>query len=174
MKRKLLLNKLLKFLRKAWLQIILLLIIITISRVCFSQQINPGLLCSGGETFIANNQSLEFAIGEIATETYQLEVNSLTQGFFQGSPKGTDINETFIKNVNFRVFPNPTKGTITVSYNINPEYIEVVDLQGRLIITIQSPQESKILNIETLQNGIYLLRLVFEDNIPIVKQIIKN
>lgn len=173
MKRKLLTYEELKFLIRARSQILLILLMVAFSTNAISQQLSPNLLCSGGETFIMDNQSLEFAIGEIATETFQSGINSLTQGFFQGSQEGIGVEETFINEANVRVFPNPTNGQITISYKVNPKYIEIVDMHGRSITTIQSPQESKNLNINNLQNGIYFIRLVFDGNIPIIKQFIK-
>lgn len=174
MKRKLLTHEDLIFLRKAWYQILPMLIIITFSISGFSQQLSPSLLCSGGESFVAADQSLEFALGEISTETFQSEVSSLTQGFFQGDLEETDIDEKFIKNANVRVFPNPTKGIITVSFERTPKHIEVIDMQGSRLFEIHNLQQAAKLNIGNLQNGIYLLRLVFESNIPITKRIVKN
>ena len=174
MKRKLLTYEDLKFLIRARSQILLTLLIVALSLPGISQQLSPSLLCSGGETFVADNQSLEFAIGEIATETFQSESNSLTQGFFQGSQEGTNIEETFIKNANVRVFPNPTKGQININYEETPKYIEVIDMHGHSLFVIQNSQKTAKLNIGNLQNGVYLLRLVFEGNIPIIKRIVKN
>lgn len=174
MKRKLLYNENLKFLRKAWYQILLLLIIIAISIPGFSQQLSPSLLCSGGETFVNPNQSLEFAIGEITTETYQSGGNMLTQGFFQGSPAGTDIHENYFTKVDVNIFPNPTKSELNINCNLLPKHICILDLQGRKILDLQKPSRSEKLNIENLQKGIYLLRILFEGNTPVAKRIIKN
>ena len=174
MKRNLLNFKDLKLLRTARHKLFLILISIAIGTTGFSQQISASLLCSGGETFVAANQSLEFSIGEIATETYQLGSNTISQGFIQGAPEGTDINEDFLKEVNIRIFPNPTKGQMIVSCEKTPEYIELIDLHGQLVFTIQKPGNSEILSIESLQSGIYLIRIIFEGNIPITKRIIKN
>jgi len=174
MKRNLLKHEHLKMLRKVPYRIFLILISIAIGTAGFSQQISASLLCSGGETFVTTNQSIEFAIGEIATETYQLGSTAISQGFFQGAPEGTDMNEDFLKEVNIRIFPNPTKGFLTVSCEKTPAYIEVIDLHGQLVFTIQKPNKSEVLNIENLQSGIYLLRLIFEGNIPTTKRIVKN
>ena len=154
---------------------ILMILLFTILGIkCFSQQISASLLCSGGESFVMTNQSLEFAIGEIVTETYQAGSNTLSQGFIQGSPQGIGINEDFIKNVDISIFPNPTKNQITVSCKKAPVIIEIIDLQGRKLYTKQYPQQTEILNVENLQRGIYLLRMVFKGNIPITKRIVKN
>jgi hypothetical protein len=174
MKRQLHNTRDLKFHWKIHFNIFLILIAQTISIMGFSQQISSRLICAGGESFIAANQSLEFAIGEIATETYLLNNNTLTQGFFQGTPEGIGINEDFVQNANVRIFPNPGRSQMTVNCDIQAETIEIIDLQGRVLFLKQCPQQKETLNIENLQQGIYLLRLVFEGNIPITKRIIKN
>ena len=174
MKRNLRMHEHLKILRKTQCKIFLVLLFVAVSASSFSQQISASLLCSGGETFVTANQSLEFAIGEIATETYPSDINTLSQGFIQGTPEETDIYEDFLEAVNIKIFPNPSKGQMTLNCEIKPEYIEVIDLHGQVIFTIQNPEKSVILNIENLKSGIYLLKIIFEGNVPITKRIIKN
>ncbi len=168
------LGKELKLLIISNCKILLILLFIVPSAIGFSQQISASLLCSGGESFVMTNQSLEFAIGEIVTETYQTENNILSQGFIQGTPQEIGINEDFIKNVDIHIFPNPTKNQITVSCKKTPVIIEIIDLQGRKLYTKQNPQQTEMLNLENLQRGIYFLHLVFEGNIPITNRIVKN
>jgi hypothetical protein len=98
----------------------------------------------------------------------------LTQGFIQGTPRGTGINEDFSKGIDARVFPNPAKSQVTVSCKKAPISIEIIDLQGCKLYTKQNPQQMETLDVEHLQKGIYLLRILFEGNIPITKRIIKN
>jgi len=168
------LGKKLKSLIISSCKILLIIIFTVLSTSGFSQQISASLLCSGGASLIMANQSLEFAIGEIVTETYQTGSNVLSQGFIQGSSQGTDINENFIKSVDARIFPNPAKNQITVSCKKAPAIIEIIDLQGRKLYTKQNPQQTEILYVENLKRGIYLLRLIFEGNIPITKRIVKS
>jgi hypothetical protein len=155
-------------------KILLIILFTAIGIRGFSQQISASLLCSGGASFVKANQSLEFSIGEIVTETYQTGSNTLTQGFFQGTPEGIGINEDFVQNANVRIFPNPARSRMTVNCDLQAETIEIIDLQGRVLFTKQCPQQKETLNVEHLQSGIYLLRLVFEGTIPITKRIVKN
>ena len=155
-------------------KILLIILFTVIGTSGFSQQISASLLCSGGESFVITEQSLEFAIGEIITETYQANSNVLSQGFIQGSPQGIGINEDIIKNTDVRIFPNPAQNQITVSSKKAPMKIEIIDLQGRKLYTNQYPQQTEKLNVENLQKGIYLLHLIFEGNIPITNRIVKN
>ena len=115
MKRNLFNHKDLKFHKKVRLKILLILFIVTSSTLTYSQQIGSSLICAGGESFIAANQSLEFAIGEIAIGTFISENSALTEGFIQGSPRGTGIDEDHNKDLGVRIYPNPNDGATNES-----------------------------------------------------------
>jgi hypothetical protein len=174
MKKNLRKHKNLKFLRKALPKIFFMVIIGAANSPGFSQQIGSSLLCSGGEAFVAANQSIEFAIGEIATETWHSGANTITQGFFQGTADNANNIEDFIKSANIRIYPNPARSQLTVKCDIAPEYIRIIDMQGRELLSFQNPQQIQTLDIENLVRGIYILRIVFEGNIQTSKQIVKN
>ena len=174
MKRNLLKHMDLKFLRKTLLKIFFMLIIVAVSSPGFSQQISSSLLCSGGEIFVTANQSLEFAIGEIVTETWHSGANTLTQGFFQGTSEGANSIKEIINNVNVRIYPNPTKSQLTVSCEKKPEHIQIIDLHGREVFSLRNPAQTETLNIKNLKPGIYLLSIVFKENFQTIKQIVKN
>ncbi len=61
------------------------------------------------------------------------------------------------------LYPNPTNGNVTISFGTEiPEDLEiqVIDLAGRIISTIQNTSGTKIsLYIDPLENGLYLLNL---------------
>jgi hypothetical protein len=78
------------------------------------------------------------------------------------------IPSSDINAIEWTVFPNPTKGLILIDIddsNIDRIEYEVIDIQGRIILTsvsnnIGAPIE---LNITNAPNGLYFLRLV-QDN----------
>lgn len=63
---------------------------------------------------------------------------------------------------NLKIFPNPSKGILNVSF---PAIISgittltLVDIQGRQILSKKTSDSNESLNIEHLQNGIYLLTI---------------
>jgi endoglucanase len=83
-------------------------------------------------------------------------------------------NETFNKNV--LVYPNPAKNEITISSNIigtEKSYVEVYDLQGRLVLGNSIKNQETKLNIESLTNGVYIVKIT-ADNLSTTKKFIKE
>lgn len=76
-----------------------------------------------------------------------------------------------IDNINsqFKLFPNPTTGKITIN-GIEISEIEIFDAQGKLLF---KTTESEF-NISNFSNGIYFLHLKTENNHVLVKPIIKE
>ena len=75
------------------------------------------------------------------------------------------INE--LSTISFTMYPNPTTGIVNIESNAAIEIIEVLDLEGRvLMITTTS---SKI-NVESLAKGTYIVRLNHANVSTLVKQ----
>jgi hypothetical protein len=68
-----------------------------------------------------------------------------------------------VKNFNWNIYPNPGKGIVNSTSIIESEElsVRVIDLQGRLLKTINS---SPLIDISDLEKGIYLLQLVNSKN----------
>lgn len=66
------------------------------------------------------------------------------------------------KTSNFSVYPNPTKGLLNVRFSENPDaktVLNLFDIQGRIIMSKPASSLSETLNIENLQDGVYLLSI---------------
>ncbi|MBI9069008.1 MAG: T9SS type A sorting domain-containing protein [Salinivirgaceae bacterium] len=77
----------------------------------------------------------------------------------------------------FSVFPNPTKGIITISLtNEQVKRIEIVDINGKFSLQKSVTGENSIheINISHLNNGMYFINLTLTDNSTVTKPIIKN
>jgi hypothetical protein len=78
------------------------------------------------------------------------------------SINGTNQRETLFteKKFDFTVYPNPGDNHITLSFDQEDSYtIELLDKQGNLIQNTQSICCEKSLNITSLKQGIYYLRV---------------
>ncbi|MEQ9660244.1 T9SS type A sorting domain-containing protein, partial [Fulvivirga sp.] len=67
------------------------------------------------------------------------------------------------------VYPNPTKGYVTISWNAYHS-ASVVDINGKLINTF----ESNILDLTTLKNGVYYINLKGLNDEQFVIRILKE
>jgi hypothetical protein len=72
----------------------------------------------------------------------------------------------------FKVYPNPTKGELTInSSGIKLDIIQIIDIMGRIVKNID-PNNTKEINVSNLPAGSYFLRVDSEEN-SLVKKIIK-
>ena len=75
------------------------------------------------------------------------------------------------------IYPNPTKGVFTVSYgSLNPEKIEIFDVTGKNILTLEGnllSDSATQINLEKAAIGVYFVK-ISNDNNQIVKRIIKK
>lgn len=80
------------------------------------------------------------------------------------------INEITTTLSGVRIYPNPTSGIFTVEVkNALLKTIQVTDLTGRIIMTNTSNNEKINLNINTLSNGIYYVKIQTDDAIEVIK-----
>lgn len=100
-----------------------------------------------------------------------------------GCPDGTmtisttlSINNDFVKSKDLVISPNPSNNDIIISNSEKTNsYFEykIYDTTGRKVDSGESKFESKI-EIETLENGSYFIRIVDEKGSNSVKKFIKN
>ena len=72
---------------------------------------------------------------------------------------------------NIEIYPNPSKNIINLKSITDYNY-EIYDISGKTLIKERNNNNNKI-NIESLKNGIYFLR-IFKDKQVIIKKIIKK
>jgi len=66
------------------------------------------------------------------------------------------------------LYPNPSSNIITISANVNS--ITVIDITGKKVI--ESNQST--FNIEDLTNGMYLLEIITDNGVKVIKRLIKE
>lgn len=99
-----------------------------------------------------------------------------------GSTPATGSNCTLSVNFfeaqdSFRVYPNPTNGTLNIRINnyVGKVTIQVIDINGRVVNEFKNEDfnTEKLLNLNNLQSGIYVLK-VSGDSLNFTQKIIKN
>ena len=90
------------------------------------------------------------------------------------------IEENYLNNNNFKVFPNPTSGSFLIEYELLYEEkvsVTITDVLGRTLITsypeVQAGLNRNEMNIE-LTNGVYIILLKSGNTMSIKKIIVKN
>lgn len=69
---------------------------------------------------------------------------------------------------NTKIFPNPTSNQVTITTQI--EKATVFDITGKIVME----SRENTFNVETLQNGIYLLEIITDNGIKVIKRLVKQ
>ena len=131
----------------------------------------------------------ETELGDVTTTTYEVDISTWEIGAYtkkycvlpvyaagvcEGDPKAC-IEKTFYVSVKdfintFSIRPNPAKSnTITIDAKSNFNKIEVVNFLGQTVITEQNTGNSATLDISTLTNGVYFVRIATENGASVMK-----
>jgi hypothetical protein len=135
----------------------------------FSQSIIIDVQSSGGGYYDTPFAKVQFNIGEIVTENYDLNFCLVNSGFEQGfkSIGSAEITTIFPTDFSISMFPNPTKGTVSVEFSKETNQslsIEIVDLFGKKLNELTLNQE-RVFDISEFPDGIYFVSLII-DNFP--------
>lgn len=103
-----------------------------------------------------------------------------------GDPKATmnnsitaGISEKAEPNNSYKLYPNPTTGNVFIQWMSQadqPEDIVVLDQTGRLVYHLSTNQlhEKTMLNLNTLQDGLYLIQMRTKDRISTQKILLQK
>ena len=140
------------------------------------QDLSPMVNCSGGETFYAQNYSLDFVIGEPLSESYEMQQTMLTQGFLQDIVGPTAISEIQAQLPDITLYPNPVLNSLSIDFG-NYEAInwyEIISIHGISIEKSYCERNLGNIDISHIKPGIYLLIVGVENHDPITKRFIKK
>jgi len=92
------------------------------------------------------------------TDIFILKVDSLGN---LNSPVGLPESETEINRLNFRFFPNPSKGLVNFrQYNVMEDYrMDLYDSQGHLLQQYRLQNSDNSIDLSDYPKGVYLYRL---------------
>ena len=67
------------------------------------------------------------------------------------------------------VYPNPSKGNVTITCKNNINSIQLFDVQGRILQTDIVNETSKVIDISEKQNGLYFIKVITDKGIKVEK-----
>lgn len=149
------------------------------------KSMNGGAFYVIGEVEAAgqSNQNIEYSFVDTDVANTSKSFYRLRQVDFDGQKAYSDviaINRSF-STFEIDVAPNPTKGIFDLSINSWEEElvtIEIIDYAGRIISSdlyeVNEGRTKHSLNIETLNAGIYFVKITNEEGIYSLKKIIKK
>ena len=69
------------------------------------------------------------------------------------------IEELIVNNINARVYPNPVSNNLNIECEENINKLEFYDAFGRIVISQESVLNNTSIDVSSLANGIYILKL---------------
>ena len=69
------------------------------------------------------------------------------------------IKELMVNNINARVYPNPVSNYLNIECEESINKLELYDAFGRIVISQESVQNNTSIDVSSLANGIYILKL---------------
>lgn len=144
----------------------LLVIVMLMTTMSFTQSIAPQSLNSGGTKMTQANGSLSFTVGELVVLSQtDSDGNTLGVGFTTGATLTTaSIQETDAAVLDVKVYPNPTTELLNIQINhstLDQVVVTITDLQGKQVYNFKYAGISNVIGINTASyaTGTYVLSL---------------
>jgi hypothetical protein len=132
---------------------------------------NNGELASPAEVVSSITYDISFsADGETMTAQINFGPGVWQYIFVRDELPTVSLNE---EELNFSVYPNPFTSNVDVRSNENMESIQVVDITGKVVKTMNTDGNFASLDLSNLTNGAYTI-VINSNNSVSTKRIIKN
>jgi len=77
-------------------------------------------------------------------------------------------NPTISQAENVSIYPNPSSGIVTLT-NVEGATIEVINLMGQIIKTVNSSYEVNNIDLSEFANGTYFVKVIKGNNVSTLK-----
>ena len=132
---------------------------------------NNGELASPAEVVSSITYDISFsADGETMTAQINFGPGVWQYIFVRDELPTVSLNE---EELNFSVYPNPFTSNVDVRSNENMESIQVVDITGKVVTTMNTEGNFASIDLSNLTNGAYMI-VITSNNSVSTKRIIKN
>lgn len=140
-----------------------------------AQSLQNHVLASSGASTVGIN-SLDWTLGEFVTVEFS-NGTKLNQGFHQ--PLLSAISTSVIEVSpleEIEVFPNPSLGEINLSANFNMEHtqLKLISIDGKQLSDQSLNGFSHSMNVNDMNDGVYLLQLIKDQQVIVRKIILKK
>ena len=144
----------------------------------YAQSLDRSVIGATGIHAVSTSYELEFTAGESIIGQGESTSFFLNQGFHQGDGFVSTALEKPLIQIDYQLFPNPTRDWINLEVEMEKAVdlnIDLLDLQGRKTSIpsqrLSHTQSGRIrMNLEALPSGIYLLQ-VFDSTGQVIKSL---
>lgn len=86
-----------------------------------------------------------------------------------------DVSCLIAENPELKIYPNPSDGRFVVEFNGTEEHwVKVFDICGKEIVNIRTKDANTIVDLKDRPTGVYVVRMIGNDNKVVTKRIIKK
>lgn len=132
-----------------------------------AQSIERQVIASLGGSYSGSDLQADFTVGESVTTTLAEGSFILTQGFQQPLREGSSAIEQHQVAVDYRLYPNPATGSITLELNSKAQAtikVMITDITGRVLYQDNTgipiyPAYKQTFDISTFAAGAYVLSI---------------
>jgi hypothetical protein len=141
---------------------------------CFTAQGGEEYITIGNFNTNANIDTLRMQSTNPLTGTgtdisyYYIDSVSLWQNNFPTALKNLS------GEINFEVYPNPSKGAFTVSSKVQIQKIEVINTIGQLLLSLTSSDRTNQFQFSHFEQGVYFIKISYNGGLSCTKKIIIN
>ena len=118
-------------------------------------------------TYIDQSPDISYGRFPNGTGPFQL----MTPTFDAENNGVSSAEDVLYHSIEIQVFPNPTKDMITIITDKQLSTVQVYDLSGRLVKEHIPNQKEFNLDLNSLENGLYLLRAITKDHLGAIQRI---
>jgi len=136
------------------------------------------IISSGGNP-TGSGGSVSYSVGQVTYNTYSATNGSVAQGVQQPYEISvvTAIENTEGIILEYKVYPNPTKGSIILTikpFDFEKMSYHLLDLNGILLQDKKIESDETAISMENLSSAIYFLKVIKDNQEVKVFKIIKN
>lgn len=113
------------------------------------------------------SEGFTYKVGTVQEDNLEQDDYALNIGY------GNQINLTKIKN-NFSIFPNPSNTSITISYTKQLQKITVFSMDGKMILSRETEDNTSQIDVSAFINGLYLITVETQNGQLLQSKFIKN
>jgi hypothetical protein len=115
----------------------------------------------------------EALTGLLAGETYFVQVwsNAVEQGTFNVRLSNPSLSNSDFDSSNFSFTPNPVRDILSFSSNKEINAIQIFNVIGQEVLTKRSVNSISQVDMTTLPNGVYMIRVTSDNQSRTIKVI---
>jgi hypothetical protein len=128
---------------------------------------------SSGPFKLAPNESVKVAFALVGGDSLPNLITGAQQAQIKYDGMVTKVNESKSSNYEWRIFPNPTKNSITISQT-EPTFnkYEIYDINGKLISENKIQSILQKVDLSSYTEGMYIVKLIGTQNVEFKKIVV--